>query len=233
MSNNNLITEKNNFVELEFIGRVKDGEVFDTNINEEAKKIGLEIENKPFIVCIGQKMVIEGLDNALEDKEVNKKYSIELQPEEAFGERNPSLIKLMPIKLFKEKNMNVYPGLTLSFDNMIAKVISVSGGRVLVDFNNPVAGKVVIYEFTIKRKIEEVNEKINAIIDYFLRNKFEFEIKNDEKKAVIMCEKMFESVIQMLNNQFKDILGLEMVVSEKKEETEEKKAENKSENIKN
>ena len=30
---------KNDFVELEYMGRVKDGEIFDTNIKEEAKKI--------------------------------------------------------------------------------------------------------------------------------------------------------------------------------------------------
>ncbi|MBS3091955.1 peptidylprolyl isomerase [Candidatus Pacearchaeota archaeon] len=222
--------QKKDFIELEFIGKTKEGEVFDTNISEEAKKIGLEIENKPFIVCIGQKMVLQGLDNALEDKEVNKKYSVELQPKEAFGERNSSLIKLMPIKLFKEKQMNVYPGLTLSFDNTIAKVISVSGGRVLVDFNNPVAGKIVIYEFTIKRKVEDINEKINAITDYFLRNKFEFEIRNEDKKIIIKCEKAYESLIQMLNNQFKDILDLEMVIKEKKEGNNESKEESKVEN---
>ena len=217
-------TQKKDFIELEFIGRTKDGEIFDTNISEEAKKIGLEIENKPFIVCVGQKMVIEGLDSALDNKEINKKYLIELQPKEAFGERNPSLIKLMPIKIFKEKQMNVYLGLTLSFDNTIAKVISVSGGRVLVDFNNPVAGKIIVYEFTIKRKVENVNEKINAIIDYFLRNKFEFEIKNDgNKKIIIKCEKVFEPLIQILNSQFKDILGMEMVVENNPVKTQEKK----------
>lgn len=214
-------TQKKDFIELEFIAKVKDGEVFDTNINEEAKKIGLKIENKPFIICIGQKMVLEGLDKSLEEKEIGKKYSVELQPKEAFGERNSNLIKLMPIKIFKEKNMNVYPGLTLSFDNTIAKVISVSGGRVLVDFNNPVAGKIVVYEFTIKRKINDINEKINSITDYFLRNKFEFEVKSPEKIISIKCDKMYQPLIEILNTQFKDILGLEMVIGEKKEEKSE------------
>jgi len=57
--------KKNDFVEIEFTGRVKDGEVFDTNIKTEAQKIGLEIEDKPMVVCIGKDMLLSGLDKSL------------------------------------------------------------------------------------------------------------------------------------------------------------------------
>src|SRR3989344_8157684 len=143
------LIQKNDFIDITFTGRIKDGEIFDTNVKEDAEKIGLKFNGKPLIICVGQGMVVSGFDNALEGKESGKDYSIELQPKDAFQERQSNLVKLIPIKIFREKKINPYPGMTLNIDNMLVRVISVSGGRVLVDFNNILAGKTVIYTFKI------------------------------------------------------------------------------------
>jgi len=200
--------KKNDFIEIEFTGRVKDGEVFDTNIKSEAEKIGLELEDKPLIICIGKDMLVRGFDNSLENKEIGKNYSIELTPKEAFQERRRELVKLIPLKVFIEKKVAPRAGMTLAIDDMLVKIISVSGGRVLADFNNPLAGKVVVYDFTIKRKIEDINEKINSIMDFFLRQRLEFKIENN--KIIIETEEIYNQIIEMLNHQFKDALGMEM-----------------------
>ncbi len=211
--------KKNDFIELEFIGKEKNGEVFDTNIPSEAKKIGLEIDNKNFVICVGQKMVVVGLDNALENKETGKKYSVTLEAKEAFGLRKRDLVRLIPLKIFTEKNIQPRPGMTLALDNALVKIASVSGGRVLVDFNNPLAGKEITYEFTIKNRVSDSKEKINSLLDYFLKQRPEFTIK--EKKAIFsLKDPMFEHAINMLNEKFKDIIGLELVIEKKKEETE-------------
>ena len=55
----------------------------------------------------------------------------------------------------KEKDINPYPGALLNLDGMLAKILSVSGGRVITDFNSPLASKEIAYEFTIKRKITD------------------------------------------------------------------------------
>jgi len=205
-----MATNKNDFVELEFIGKIKDGEIFDTNITKEAEKIGIAIDETSFIICIGQGMVIPGLDKALENKETGKKYSVEIAPKEAFKDRNPSLVKLIPIKAFKEKNVNPYPGMTLALDNMLVKIISVSGGRVLADFNNPLSGKIVTYEFTVKRKIEDINEKVQAITDYFIKKETKFEIKDE--KIILDIENNFAPITKILNSKFKQIINLEFEV---------------------
>lgn len=221
-------TKKDDFIELEFLGRVEDGEVFDTNIESEGKKIGITVSETPFIICIGQQMVIQGLDKSLEGKEVGKKYTINLSPKEAFQDRNPSLVKLMPVKIFKEKNVTPYPGLTLALDNMLVKIISVSGGRVLVDFNNPLSGKNIVYEFTIKKKIEKAEDKVNSIINFFARQKMEFKIDETKKEIVFTLDNIYKPIISLLNDRFKDILGMEMVISEKSQEaSKEEKAEEK------
>tara|TARA_Y100000310_G_scaffold98059_1_gene95727 strand:+ start:4634 stop:5293 length:660 start_codon:yes stop_codon:yes gene_type:complete len=214
--------KKNDFIQLEFTGRIKEGEIFDTNIKEDAEKINLKIKDKEFIICVGQKMVIEGLDEALIEKEIGKSYSIEIPSTKAFGERNREMVKLIPLKVFHEKKISPQTGMTLHMDNHLVRIASVSGGRVLVDFNNPLAGKEIIYDFTITKKITDDKEKIDSLVNYFVKQPLTYELK--DKKATFEVDQFFGSMITMLNDKFKDILGIEFVVKEKKEEV---KVENK------
>lgn len=206
-------TKKNEFVEIEFLGRVKDtGEIFDTNIKKEAEKINLNIEVKPMTVCISQGMLVKGFDKSLEDKEVGKEHKITIPPEEAFGARNSQLIKIIPSRVFKEKDLNPIPGMMLNFDGMLAKIITISGGRVIVDFNNPLAGKELEYEFTIKKKIQDDKEKINALQDFFFKKRFSFSIK--DKK--IIFEKEAEPFIGIFKDKFKEILKKDLDIADRK-----------------
>ena len=209
--------QKNDFIEIEFTGK-SNGEIFDTTNKEEAKKIGLEVDVKPMIISIGNQMLLQGLDEDLVNKEIGKKYTIHLSPEKAFGKRNTSLIKIVSMRIFKEKNINPYPGMALQLDTSIAKVISVSGGRITVDFNNPLAGKEVDYEITIKRKIEDTREKINALQDYFFRQRFDFIIENSK---VIFKDQKIQPFLEIFKQKFKDTTGLDFEVETKKEENKE------------
>jgi len=201
-------TKKNDFIELEFTGKIKDtGEIFDTNIAEDAKKMGEGIEVKSLIVCIGQGMVIKGLDKELEGREINKKYMIELSPDKAFGQRDPKLIRLFSLNTFREKNVNPKPGMVFALDNMLVRIISVSGGRVLVDFNNPLAGKTIVYEFRIKKKITDEKEKVNALMNFFFKKRFDFEIKDNK---IIIKDRKAEGFVKLFGKRFKEILGLEL-----------------------
>lgn len=216
---------KNDFIEIEFTGRSStDNQIFDTTNPKEAEEIGIQEPSnvKPLIISVGNDMMLKGLDETLEGKELDKEYSIHLEPNKAFGKRNPQLIRVYNITAFTKNNINPYPGLTLQLDNSIAKVLSVSGGRVTVDFNNPLAGKDVDYTFKITKRITDNNEKVNALQDFFFKQRFEFSIK--ENKVIFKDEKL-KPLTEMLNQKFKDIIKLDFEVEEakpKKEETPEK-----------
>jgi peptidylprolyl isomerase len=206
-------TQKNDFVELEFVGKTKDGEIFDTNIENEAKKIGIEIPEKKFIVCIGQGMLIKGFDSQLADKEIGQDYTIEIKPEEAFGKRKSDLIRLIPKSVFLQQKIEPQSGMTLALDDTLVKVVSVSGGRVLVDFNNPLAGKEIIYDFKIIRKVQDLKEKIDSIIDFYLKGqKIQYEISD---KVIFKAEPFYKVFVDEINKRFKDILAIEMQLQEK------------------
>ncbi len=211
--------KKNDFIEIEFTGKANN-KVFDTTNKQEAKQINLDINTKdikPLIVSVGNGMLLKGFDEAIQGKEINKKYSINLEPEQAFGKRDPSLIKIISMKTFREKNINPVPGLTVQMDNYIAKILSVSGGRITVDFNNPLAGKEINYDFKITKKITDTKEKINALQDFFFKQRFEFTI-NEKDKKVIFKDKKITPLVQMMAEKFKEMTGFEFVVGEDKAE---------------
>ena len=153
--------KKKQFVEIDFTGRVKDtNEIFDTTIKSDAKSIGVD-KVKPLLICVGERMLPEKFDDfiLIKGKEVGKEYSLELPPKDAFGERKKDLVKMLPLKMFTDKGIMPYRGLLLNLDDMIVRIGSVSGGRVIADFNNPLAGKAITYKFKINKIIEDKKEQ--------------------------------------------------------------------------
>ena len=201
---------KNDFVELKYTGKIKDtNEIFDTNIEEEAEKINLDIKTKPLIICLGQNMILPSIDEFLINKKIGA-YTLELTPKQAFGARDSRLIKIMPLSVFSKHNITPEKGMVFTFDNMFGKTISKSGGRVIVDFNNPIAGKKIVYELKIKKKISDINEKIKALILVFFRKELDFEVK--DKKLIIKAEKETLRFLNLFKNKFKEILDLELEI---------------------
>jgi FKBP-type peptidyl-prolyl cis-trans isomerase SlyD len=203
---------KNDFVEIEFLAKA-DGQVFDTNIKEEAEKAQLNIKNfSPLVIAVGAGMVIAGLDKELEGKEFNKKYNASFSPEQAFGKRDSKLVRMIPLKVFIQQKIMPEKGMQLSLDGMIVKVLSVSSGRVLVDFNNPLAGKQVSYEYTLKRKVEDIKEKINALQDFFFRTNFDFEVGEN---IVFKVDENVGKFIQIFEKQFEELIGKKIKIEAK------------------
>ncbi|PIN92815.1 hypothetical protein COU54_05365 [Candidatus Pacearchaeota archaeon CG10_big_fil_rev_8_21_14_0_10_31_24] len=206
--------KKGDFIAFKFSG-YSNGEIFDTNIEEDLKKINPKVKAKESIIVVGKEMVVKGLDSAFEDKEIGKPYEIKVLSKNGFGERHREMVKTIPLKIFTEKQINPYPGLVLNMDNMIARIITVSGARVITDFNNPLAGKDLEYKFTITRKVEDESEKVNALFEVLLRMVPEFEIKD---KIIIKGPKFFEVIVKEFSDQFKEMVGKELAFELKEEE---------------
>jgi FKBP-type peptidyl-prolyl cis-trans isomerase 2 len=203
--------QKNDFIEIEFTGKIKDGEVFDSNIPEELKKLNPNKNAKPFVFPLGQDMFLKGIEQYLMGKEVGS-YEIELSPKDAFGFRDPALIQMIPMRVFIEHKINPVPGAVLTFDNRFGKVLTVSGGRVMIDFNGPLAGKDVVYTVKVSRKVEDINEKIKALIEFLFRRELKYKIQ--DKKVILNVDKGFKNFAELFKDKFKEILDLELEVHE-------------------
>jgi len=211
---------KGDFVEIEFTAKIKNsGEIFDTNKKEDAKTLNLK-DVKPFTLAIGHSMLIPGLDKSLEGKEVGKNYEEEFSPVDAFGIRHKSMVRMIPMKAFLAQKIYPQQGMQLSLDGMIAKVISVSGGRVLVDFNNPLSGKAVIYNYTITKKLTSIDDKVNSLQDYFFKQRFEF--TTTDKEVTFKLPEKLEPIAQIFAEPFEKILGMKIKAELIKEEKDSK-----------
>ncbi len=209
---------KNDFIELKYTGYAN-GEIFDSNIEEDLKKLNPKASPVKTIIAVSHDMVVKGLDSALIGKEIGKEYEIFLSAKEGFGERKRELVKTIPLKAFTEKKVNPYPGLVLILDDIMAKVITISGARVITDFNNPLAGKEIRYKFVAIRKVTDEKEKADALFTVFLKFIPEYEIKDN---IIIKGPKAFEIIIKTLSEKFKELLGKPLVLEEIKPENKDK-----------
>ncbi|MCF7910629.1 FKBP-type peptidyl-prolyl cis-trans isomerase [Candidatus Pacearchaeota archaeon] len=223
--------QKNDFIEIEFTARVKDtAEVFDTNIKEDLEKSNSKssVQAKPFVFPLGYDFFLKGVEDFLLNKSDEKfpsEYNLDLSPENAFGKRDSSLIRRIPTKIFREQKINPVPGVIFNFDGKMAKVLAVSGGRVIVDFNHPIAGKDVSYKIKVIRKISELDEKIHALMDFFYRKEFDFEISDKEKNKKLIIklkqeEKQYKQFLELFKDKFKEILDLDLEVEFAGEDSE-------------
>jgi peptidylprolyl isomerase len=177
--------QKGDFVVIDYTAKVKEtGEVFDTTSEEIAKKERLYKEGEtyePKLVVIGEGWVLKALDESLATLEVSKPTSVEISQDKAFGPRDPEKVKRVPLKQLLAKEQTPTLGARIEYSGKMATVRAVGAGRVLLDFNPPLAGKTLIYEVTIKKKLEAEKEKIAALIHRRTpaveEGKFEFTIK--------------------------------------------------------
>jgi len=179
------------FVEIEYTGKIVDlNQVFDTTDKEIAKKEKIYSEKMgygPAVVCIGEKHLLPGLDNKLQGKETGKDYEFTLTPEEGFGKKSAQLLKLVPAKVFKQQQIQPMPGLEINVDGMPGIIRSVSGGRIIVDFNHPLSGKELNYRIKLNRVVKEPKKKLEALLKIELNMK-DIKVEIKEGKATINKE---------------------------------------------
>jgi peptidylprolyl isomerase len=161
--------EKGTLILAHFTSKVKDtGEPIETTREEDAKKLNIydpEKRYEPRLIAVGENWVISGLDEEIRKMEVGQRREIELQPEKAFGQRDPTQVRMIPLRKFGEKAGELSVGDTVEVDNRIGVVRFVGSGRAQVDFNHRLAGKSIVYDFEIVKKLETDEEKVSALIE--------------------------------------------------------------------
>jgi peptidylprolyl isomerase len=160
--------QKGDFILIDYTAKVKEtNEVFDTTNEETAKKEHLHKEGEvyePKLIVIGEGWMLKTLDESLTTMEPGKAASVEIPPDKAFGPRDPEKIKRIPLKQLTAKGVNPTIGMRTEYGGKNATIRSIGAGRVLLDFNPPLAGKTLVYEVTVQRRLETSEEKIAALI---------------------------------------------------------------------
>lgn len=146
-----------------------DGQLFDTTSAETAKAQNKYHEDAyygPLPIIVGAGRVVPGFDKALEESSVGEEREVEIGPEEGFGPRDPAKVDTISIREFQKRKVHPEPGMRVEWEGKgRGTIVSVTAGRVRVDFNPQLAGKALKYKFKVVEVIEDPVAKVRAIID--------------------------------------------------------------------
>ena len=184
-----MVVQKGDFIKLSYTGKLENGTVFDTTDANVAKEFGIYNEQAsygPETVVVGKGFVVAGLDEDLIGKNVGDKGSVTVPPEKGFGLRRIDQIETIPVKKFKEP---IRPGVRVNVGGRTGTVESIAGGRARVNFNSPLAGETLNYEYTVESQIENRDEKIAAILRMYTGKDIEHKI--EDGKVIVEVPKDF------------------------------------------
>ncbi|MFA9441245.1 peptidylprolyl isomerase [Uliginosibacterium sp. sgz301328] len=92
------------------------------------------------------------LEETLHGKNKGETLQVKLQPDDAFGEYDESLVHIEDASLFPD---NVEVGMAFERvgddgeDDMLYRITDVADGKVVVDGNHPLAGTALVFDITI------------------------------------------------------------------------------------
>ncbi len=190
--------QKGDFILTDYVAKVKEtNEVFDTTKEDVAKKEHLKKEGEiyePKLVVVGEGWVLKALDEALINMEVDKPSTVEIPADKGFGQRDPEKIRRVPIRQLLAKEINPVVGARIEFQGKMATIRSTGAGRVLLDFNPPLAGRTLVYDISVTKKLEDKKEKIAALVHRRIpvveQDKFKFTL-NDSNLTIDMPDETF------------------------------------------
>ena len=163
---------KGSLILVDYTSKVKDtGEVFETTIEEDAKKHSLHdptVKYQPKLVSVGESWVVKGLDEALGKTSVGDKKTVEISPDKGFGERDAGKVRMIPLRKLGEDAEKVSIGDTVEIDNKKGVVRFIGSGRVQIDYNHRFAGKTVLYDINVLKELKTDDEKTSGILKRYL-----------------------------------------------------------------
>lgn len=193
------------FIKMEYVGRVAaTGEIFDLTDEELARKEGIHNPKHkygPMLVIIGSGMTPKGVEKQLKEMKPGEEREFGVNQEEGFGRREPGLIKIVSLQKFYAQKINPVPGEFVQIDGRHARIQSVSGGRVRVDFNSPLAGKDLHYKVKLTEKVTGTQAMAQALLDnYDMKAKATFK---EGSLTIGTKEKVPEQFRNILNMQIR------------------------------
>ena len=121
---------------------LQDGTVAETTFDDE-----------PLTLTMGDGSLAAGLELGLYGLRPGNTQRLELYPEQAFGLHDPEKVHQLPRADFDAK-LVLEPGSIIGFDapggeELSGTILAVDDATVEVDFNHPLAGRVVIFDVEI------------------------------------------------------------------------------------
>ncbi|AKB75471.1 FKBP-type peptidyl-prolyl cis-trans isomerase SlyD [Methanosarcina lacustris Z-7289] len=152
-SGNNSGVKTGNTIQVDYTGKLENGTVFDTSVEEIAKQAGIYTEQRnyvPLTLKVGSGQLIPGFDEGVIGMKVGEEKTLTIPPEKAYGEYDKARIQAVPLA---DLNLSVKPKvgqiLSSSMNGNRFKVIDVNETYVTLDSNQELAGKTLIFDIKL------------------------------------------------------------------------------------
>ena len=173
--------EDGDFVRIDYTARtVEGGQLVDTTDPEVAEEEDVADQGtfEPRVVVLGAGHLFESVEDAIIGHEPGESGSVTIPPEEAFGEYEEERVRTVSADKIDEDDR--YPGARVQIDGEQGVLETIVGGRARVDFNHPLAGEEIEYEFEVLEEVTDSLEKAQGLLGMFLDMELEMDLETDE-----------------------------------------------------
>ncbi|MFW5949285.1 MAG: FKBP-type peptidyl-prolyl cis-trans isomerase [Halolamina sp.] len=182
--------QNGDFVRIEYTVRTtSDDTVVDTTRQDVAEEAGIdddEYDFSPRIIVVGEGHVFPGVDDALLGSEVGDEGTVEIPAVDGFGEYNQEQVRTVSASKLDEENRR--PGAQVQIDGEQGYVETVIGGRARVDFNHPLAGEELEYEYEVVDVVDDDEEKAAGLLGMYLQLEPDLRIETETVEEEVTVE---------------------------------------------
>ncbi|MDR9430873.1 MAG: FKBP-type peptidyl-prolyl cis-trans isomerase [Natronomonas sp.] len=169
------------FVRIAYTARtVEDDQLVDTTDEEVAEEEGVadQGEFSPRVIVLGEGHLFAAVEDDIRGKEVGDTGSVVVTAEEAFGTYDESEVRTVSADKIGEDDR--FPGARVQIDGQQGVLETIIGGRARVDFNHPLAGEDIEYEYELLEEVDDDLEQARGLLNMFLDIDLEMWIEDDE-----------------------------------------------------
>ena len=180
--------QNGDFIELDYTARtVEGGDLVDTTDPEVAEEegVGEDQEFGPRTIVLGEGHVFDAVEDDIVGSEVGDTGTVTVPAVDAFGEFDDEEVRTISADRIPEDDR--YPGAHVDIDGEHGHVNTIIGGRARVDFNHPLAGEDIEYDWEVLSEVEDREERASALLDVFLDMDLEvwFETDTVEEEQLV------------------------------------------------
>ncbi|PSQ57385.1 peptidylprolyl isomerase [Halobacteriales archaeon SW_8_68_21] len=190
--------EDGDFVRVAYtIRTADDGRVIDTTDEETAEDAEIDVDEyefEPRIIALGAGHVFPSVEEAFVGGSVGDEDTVDVPAEDAFGEYDPDEVET--VKADKIPEDDRFPGAQVQIDNRQGHLETIIGGRARVDFNHPLAGEDLEYEYEILEAIDDREEQASGMLGMYLQESPEVRIETVTEEEETVTEDDGEETVE-------------------------------------
>jgi len=172
--------QEGSFIKLDYTARTVDGgDLVDTTDPEVAEEEDVDADREfaPRTIVLGEGHIFPTVEDDIVGKEVGDSGSVVVPAPEAFGEYHEEEVRTVSKDKLPEDER--YPGAQVQIDGQQGFVETIIGGRARVDFNHPLAGEDIEYEYEVVGEVTDRQAKAESLLETLLDLQLDVHFETD------------------------------------------------------